>query len=198
MTLFSSKRNTVYLDEGVVIKECKNHEAARSEGEFLDALRLKGVAVPIVTGVERNTLRLEYIDGKPLPDFLESNDAVIRCSEVSRQIIDWFVSFYDAVDYKNTKEIRGDINGRNFIITDNGVFGVDFEEHTFGRRETDLGRLLAYISSYSYADTTAQNIMKEKLLAGFILRLCPDKNLLLADKTKEIEEIKKRRGGNLI
>ena len=198
MILFSSKRNTVYLDEGVVIKECKNHEAARSEGEFLDALRLKGVAVPIVTGVERNTLRLEYIDGKPLPDFLESNDAVIRCSEVSRQIIDWFVSFYDAVDYKNTKEIRGDINGRNFIITDNGVFGVDFEEHTFGRRETDLGRLLAYISSYSYADTTAQNIMKEKLLAGFILRLCPDKNLLLADKTKEIEEIKKRRGGNLI
>ena len=193
MKVLVSKRNHVYLRDNMVFKEHKNPEAARLEAEFLETLKHKGVAVPTVLKVEKNVLCLEYIKGEPLPDFLLDQNAIARCGEVAEAIAKWFESFYSAVNHKETSEIRGDVNGRNFIITDSNIVGVDFEEHIFGRRETDLGRLLSYVSFYSYEDTTAQKKLEEMLIRSLARRFSLSEDILLEEKANELKVIEKLR-----
>jgi len=193
MRKFKSKRNKVYLHDNMVFKELENHELAGQEAEFLTALKCKGVDVPKVIKVDKNTLCLEYIKGTPLPDLMSEHDALERCREVAEHMAIWFESFYAAVDNTMTSEIRGDVNGRNFIITNNRIVGIDFEEHVFGRRETDFGRLLAYIATYSYEDTRAQCVLEEMLLDNFIRRFSLSEDVLFTEKAKELDDMIKRR-----
>jgi len=189
MTKFNSKRNNVYLHDNMVFKEHKSSKAASLEAEALTSLIQKGVAVPEVIKVESNVLCLEYIEGTPLPDFLLKQETVSKCSKAADDIVNWFESYYNAVNYSATSEIRGDVNGRNFIITNNGIVGVDFEDHVYGRMETDLGKLLAYIATYSYDDTCMQKTMENMLTESMIKRFSLSEDMLLADKTKEMKAI---------
>jgi len=193
MRKFVSKRNNVYFKENFVFKEHKNNEAAEQEAEFLKLLNNKAVAVPKVISVNGSTLCMEYIEGDPLPDFMLTRDNSTRCSEVAESISKWLESFYTAVDYQTTSEIRGDVNGRNFLVTADGIAGVDFEEHIFGRKETDFGRLLAYVATYSYDDTYVQRVMEEKLIKSFTKRFSINECILLEEKTKELKVLERFR-----
>lgn len=193
MKLFNSKRNTVYLSGGMVFKRLKNRKTAEAEGEFLIYLKQNGVAVPDVLSVDGDLLCLEYIKGAPLPDFLSITQTENRIKEVSFQIADWLGSFYKATNSKTTNEIRGDVNGRNFIVTETGIFGVDFEAHVFGSREVDFGKLLAYISTYTYKDSNAQRSLERYLRTDFLNLLSADETSMLAEYENELVEIKNRR-----
>jgi len=146
---FHSKRNHVHLCDTIVVKRCADAELANAEAALLKALA--GLRVPAVLGVSGNELRLEYIEGETIPDFIArmettSDDHEMR--EVARGLCDWLEGFYAAVDHADSGEIRGDVNGRNFILRDGQVFGVDFEERSFGSIAQDVGRLIAFIRSY--------------------------------------------------
>jgi len=193
MSDFISKRNKVSLHGKVVRKEHTDNESAEFEGGFLHALGQKGVAVPKVISADREILHMEYIKGEPIPDFLSRSDSIARCKEAASSITHWFDTFYRAVNHKDTAEIRGDVNGRNFIITDSGVVGVDFEERAFGKMETDFGKLLAFIATYSYADDRPQRLLGELLLNCFVKRFPISGEAILDEKEKELEEMTKRR-----
>jgi len=64
--------------------------------------------------------------------------------------------------------IRGDVNGRNFIIYDGKWYGVDFEKYCFGAKEEDAGRLLAFANTYSLSDRKMQeyfvSVLKKSLI----------------------------------
>jgi len=196
MKKFNSKRNNVYLRDGMVFKELKSPDIANSEAEFLTLLLRKGVAVPKVIRVDGCTLCMEHITGSPLPDFLMEHDAYERCRNVADNLAQWLEMFYTAVDNSKTSEIRGDVNGRNFIVTDSGIVGVDFEEHIFGHQKTDFGRLLAYIATYSYEDDRAQKVQREmvKMLTDSISkRFSLSDDVLSAEVANGLLEIESRR-----
>jgi RIO-like serine/threonine protein kinase len=171
----------------MVFKEHKFREAAEREVEFLKILGNNNVAVPKVIKIEGNILCLEYITGKPLPDFMMEHDAIYRCGKVAEILAIWLESYYVAVNHDTTSIIRGDVNGRNFLVVNDRIVGVDFEELIFGRKESDFGRLLAYIATYNYDDTKVQRTMEEKLTESFIKRFSLSEEVLQKEKAVELK-----------
>jgi tRNA A-37 threonylcarbamoyl transferase component Bud32 len=148
---FISKCNQVFLRDGFVVKRLASPEQAVMEAEILFRLYETGVSVPRVLKQRHNEIIVEYVPGETIPDFLErmvmERDETLLLQTAQRLFL-WFKKFYEAVGYEQTGEIRGDVNGRNFIIAENRVVSVDFEERAFGKAEQDIGRLLAFIRTY--------------------------------------------------
>ena len=175
-----SKRNTVRLINNIVEKTLDTPAKARQEANTLNALYASGVQVPRVLGIDGNILQLEYIKGKTLPDLIDEWEGGIpsdNCiDKTAEAIVLWLVSFYDGVDTKATGIIRGDINGRNFIICNSQVWGVDFEEETTGDILEDAGMLMAFTSTYDPADTPVKTLLADRVGLHFasLLHLDPD------------------------
>ena len=175
-------------------KECSSEESACFEAEYLRVLKQRGVAVPGVIGLEGRVVKLEYIEGLTLPDFLADEANAVRCSALAMNIASWFESFYAAVRHASTGEIRGDVNGRNFIVTkEDAVFGVDFESRVFGKRETDLGRLLAFVKTYTFDNKKTQESLENELDSAFLRRFSLSSDALETETAREIREMAKRR-----
>lgn len=152
-----SRKNVVILRGGVVEKRVASAEAAQAEAQTLKRLRACGVRVPLVLRGDGATLVMEYVSGVTLPEFLEvrRNDAELK--RAADAIVEWLAEFYRSVSWETSGTIRGDVNGRNFLVSHSGeVWGVDFEEHAAGPREEDAGRLLAFCETYRVADRDAQ------------------------------------------
>ena len=193
MIRFNSKRNTVYLKDNVVIKEYMQTTSALFECKYLNDLREAGVKVPKVLDVIDNTLYIEYIDGISVIDFIEDHSLLDMCDVVAFGITKWFYDFYIAVNHDISKEIRGDVNGRNFIIKDEEIYGVDFEEKVYGEISVDLGRFLAYLSTYTLNNTQLRDRLRLKLLSLFSESFNIDSKVILEEEKKEIREMEIRR-----
>jgi RIO-like serine/threonine protein kinase len=125
------------------------------EAAELKRLHEAGVRVPKLIACENNVIKMAYIHGETLPDFLCRMENYPNDSELIKaadSIIKWLDIFYHAVDSSNTGENRGDVNGRNFFWDDGQFWGVDFEERSTGAKEQDIGRLVAFILSYNPPD----------------------------------------------
>ena len=168
--VFRSKRNKVFLRGNVVEKHFVSAEAASLEAAMLEQLYAKGVRVPYPVTRENGILKMPYIPGETLPDlfarFESSPDrrgqSVLR--KAAEDIVSWFRDFYRAVDADNTGEIRGDINGRNFLWDGEHCWGVDFEERVTGVKEQDIGRFIAYSLTYNPPGTPIKKMFAEMFL----------------------------------
>ena len=158
---FISKRNQVFLRDGLVVKRFASQEQAVEEAEILFRLYEAGVSVPRVFKQVHNEIIMEYVPGETIPDFLERMGTVrdeVLLRQTAQRLFLWFKNFYAAVGYERTGEIRGEVNGRNFIIAENRVVSVDFEERAFGKAEQDIGRLLAFIRTYDLSNDKAKDL----------------------------------------
>ena len=187
-----SKRNRVYLEDNKINKHFEDENAAQNEAAFLDMLSKKGVSVPIVLGINGNILTMEYIKGTTLPDLL-CGPVGTDWRQIADAVTNWLLCFYHAVNNETTGEIRGDINGRNFIFHDGRVWSVDFEEHCYGIRETDAGRMLAYIKTYDTPRETDKTALAESLEKCFCEILKLDMEKVLSECEKELQAIAYRR-----
>jgi len=188
---FKSKRNYVYLEDNLVYKSLASlisEKAALAEADILRKLYMAGVNVPKVVTISNGVIAMEYIPGITLTDVIErENEPPCHLAE---RISDWFAAFYKVFPDK----IRGDVNCRNFIITqDKRVFGVDFEELLSGCKETDLGRLRAFILSYDPPHTEYKKRLAQALTACFKAHF--EINAAFADieQDLEIQQMQKRR-----
>jgi len=213
---FKSKRNKVYYRDGRVIKEFTDSTGAKAEAETLRHYRDAGLGVPNVISCCNNAIEMEYIPGDTIPDFLErmekqsgtaeiielaDRSAKIRTTEIcftASMLVEWFAQFYEVVEHVNSGEIRGDVNGRNFIITQDRIVGVDFEDHVYGIIEQDIGRLLAFIRTYDLPGESAQ-----RRFARLFCRLAVNRLYISPDEVRkqyhlEIAAMKERRGQSML
>jgi tRNA A-37 threonylcarbamoyl transferase component Bud32 len=195
MKQFISKRNQVFLRDGLMVKRLAGPEQAVEEAENLFRLYQAGVSVPKVLKQLHNEIIMEYVPGETIPDFLERmeaerDEALLR--QTALRLFLWFKQFYEAVDYGRTGEIRGEVNGRNFIITENRVVSVDFEERAFGKAEQDIGRLLAFIRTYDLAVSVKRHfsrLFESAVLEGLHL---PAREIHREYRLERIAMIKRR------
>ena len=193
---FISKRNLVFLKDGVVIKRVSSPRHACAEAALLNEYYRAGVCVPRVFERRDNEVVMEYIFGDTIPDFLarienEENDALL-CN-AAQGLCRWFECFYETVNHTRSDVIRGDVNGRNFIIAENRVVSVDFEECAFGTMERDIGRLLAFIKTYDLTGTYVKNRFAALFYQAAMENLRLSESEILRQYRLERTAIKKRR-----
>ncbi|MCL2508454.1 MAG: hypothetical protein FWF05_04690 [Oscillospiraceae bacterium] len=160
-----SKRNHVELCGGVVRKRVQSPEAAVREAAILRELRGRGVAVPHVLDLRGCVLTLEYLPGEPLPDLIESGG--FDPGKLAFAVCGWFAAFYEAVP---PGEIRGDVNGRNFLYDGAKIYGVDFERRVYGTKARDAGRLAAFFATYDTCDPARRAALRDMFIKEFCER----------------------------
>ena len=189
MKQFISKRNEVFLREGLVYKKTNAPGAAALEAGVLRELRAGGAAVPAVLGCRDGVLVVEYLPGEPLPDVIERGGYDVEL--LAGALCEWFGGFYGAV---SAGEARGDVNGRNFLVHDGMICGVDFEERVLGPKARDAGRLAAFIETYETCDTQRRMALSQAFMRGFAERFGCGMEEILAERDGEYEAMRLRRG----
>ncbi|HLV09290.1 MAG TPA: phosphotransferase [Halanaerobiales bacterium] len=159
---FKSKKNRVFLIKSTVINEQDTKDSwlncfilkekdndLRKELDFLKRLRKKDLKVPRLIYRGNKHLILEYIPGPTLLDCVcrleEKQAGYQELKRLFRGLLYWLRDFYQL----EAGTILGDINFRNFIITEEKiVYGLDFEDCRKGPVEEDIGRFIAFGLSY--------------------------------------------------
>lgn len=193
---FKSKRNKVRLYQGYIEKYHRSSEAAKFEADRLTRLYDAGLAVPRLLSVKDNMLQMEYIPSIPLPDLIgqwETRQNIAVQEAVILGIVQWLADYYRVVDINNTKETRGDINGRNFLFDGEKVWGVDFEEQIYGVKEQDIGRLMAFILTYDPPETQVKKTLTEIFLQKAVQELDVNKLEVYKWRDSELQDIRRRR-----
>ncbi len=165
---FQSKRNLVFLIEikdkkgevkEYVLKDYKTCVVNKNTETYaLKKLRENYLAVPKIYYEAEDFIIIEYIKGNTLLDIIEINEKkqgegfdTEYNVDILYKVIKWMNDFYGiSKEIFNENIILGDINFRNFIITDK-VYGIDFENCKRGYAEVDGGRFCAYLITYNPA-----------------------------------------------
>ena len=188
MRRFLSKRNEVTLRDGLVYKQTKNPQQAALEASILRELRGRGVAVPQVVACRGNLLILEYLPGEPLPDLI--GRGAYDPDALAGALCDWFAAFYAAV---STGQLRGDVNGRNFLYDGTRIHSVDFEERCYGLPAQDAGRLAAFLATYDTCDRERQAALTWAFTRAFSARFACGAEDIKAQQELEYAAMRLRR-----
>jgi len=195
-----SKRNTVYRvydgDTTYIKKEYTCNKNQIIEEEMLDFLMDKGVLVPKIMSKGNRYLLLEDLGETTLLDWFEraESENLNQYDEIVYNICDFLKSFYTNMKDKYGYQMSlYDMNFRNFILVNNKIYRVDFEETKKGSIEQDLGKLLAFSTMYDPPRTTWKLEFKEKLLKGILKEFSLREDELLEEEEKELQLIRKRR-----
>lgn len=137
-----SKKNTVkkveFEGEHYIVKEYDPEfiSGKQVEEEILKNCDERGVPVPKIIGSSEDTLIMEFVSGKNCKRLYDSTDDETIRKNVLDAIANWLSEFHKSFDY-NTR--RGDCILANFILKDEKVYGIDFEESEKGDPFRDVG-----------------------------------------------------------
>lgn len=149
---FRSRKNRVFRasvdGKDCVVKVFREGLADRAEHEYriLERCHGSGVPVPRPLALLEGAILMEHVPGVPVSMLF---DDLVEASgrELSQALVDlavslatWLHSFHSCLSFEKT---RGDAILRNFLMTDRGVVGLDFEEAACEDTLVDLGVLCA-------------------------------------------------------
>jgi RIO-like serine/threonine protein kinase len=183
------------LRDGVIEKHFISAAAAAFEAYELRRLRAVGVRVPQVYALDGAVVKMQYIPGEALPDIIErlDNSDSSGFEAMADGLIGWLGDFYRAADTDSTGEIRGDVNGRNFLFDGACCWSVDFEERVYGVKEQDIGRLIAFILTYDPPGTPLKTAFADVLLSKAVDSLGVKREEALNLRDLEFQAIRQRR-----
>ncbi len=141
MKYFKSKKNTVYLKDDCVVKEFRSSVNMETEFNVLQAL--DGNFSPRIIKKEGLKLTIEYINGELLLDkylVADEESAIKLAMSLGKTVLGLRKILCD--------RIPNDENFRNYIIKDEAIFRVDFEETAQGTIECWLAKIMAFAMLY--------------------------------------------------
>lgn len=202
------KRNEVWLGEAcfedgserrAVLKQFADFRALDTEVYIHGLLVNSGVPVATLLAREGNCLFYGYLEGKNLVGYLELEEAgKIPEGENAGFFLmcDWLCAFYKSLRERTGESlILGDIHLRNFIYGDR-LYGVDFEACTAGDYEEDIGKLCAFILTYSPAHTEFKFELARQIEERMVLKLSLDAGMVRHSLKKELAALEIRRGNS--
>jgi tRNA A-37 threonylcarbamoyl transferase component Bud32 len=156
---FFSRKNTVFksvfLGRIVIVKVygAGRSSLGRKEFSVLRECHEKGVLVPKPIELREDAVLMEFVEGITLADSLDTYwldgaaggpDEKPRIESTARSVGGWLATFHSA--FGNGMS-RGDSNARNFLVSGDEVFGVDFEESSQSDVLDDVGQMCSSVLS---------------------------------------------------
>lgn len=139
-----SKRNQVYkvmLHENTnsrlaILKKYSrdNLESLNIEYENMQMLKQSDIVIPEIIYKDKDSLIMEYIQGELVVDLVERLDIGNWIDELAL----WTAKLHGVLEGDN-KLLKLDVNLRNFIYSNDKIYGLDFEEIDYGDARIDLG-----------------------------------------------------------
>ncbi len=195
-----SKRNKVSRivedDSTYILKKFKNHENYIREKEILNILKNAGVNVPTIIKAKNNCLYLEDLGEVNFLDWYEEQEHKNTLdTSMIYALCSWLKSFYKAVfEYYKEEIILFDVNFKNFIIVENKIHGIDFEQVQIGNIYEDAGKLSAFALTYDPCMTKWKIDFRNIFIDILSEELNIEKEKIIEEEKKELAAIEKRRG----
>lgn len=195
-----SKKNKVcrIIDDNksYIVKEFSNIENMGREIDLLKLLKEKECNVADIIKIEDNKLYMEDLGETTLLDWYEEVERINfrEYLAIIHELCSWLKDFYRISSKCFSQQyILFDVNFRNFILRDNKIYGIDFEEACNGKIEVDAGRLIAFALTYNPVFTNWKEKFAIILLDTLSCELNIDKELIIREKDRELEQIRLRR-----
>ena len=103
---------------------------------------------PLEKDTENYVLVMSYIVGENVCDFINNQKAPFEEKKhVIDLLADWLVKFHALFKSMEGFRIRGDPSLRNFLLSRDRLYGVDFEESRIGKPVEDVAGICASILS---------------------------------------------------
>ncbi|MCI5773583.1 MAG: phosphotransferase [Erysipelotrichaceae bacterium] len=125
------------------------------------------------------TLILEYLDAPTVYDHLTTTN--------DPSIIDKCLAWISAFNQHAKNIVLNDLHLRNMLYLDQQIYGIDFEDLSYGDPKANYGIFLAYLLSYDHLDEHIQTYAK------YLLHSYQDDPLILAAYQQQAHLIKDRR-----
>lgn len=195
-----SKRNSVYRiynnSKTFIVKKFYDTNYMLIEAEILNILLHSKASVPKLISVSNDEVILEDLGDLTFLDWLKKEE---RNSSVTyHKMIIKFLSFLQKF-YKTTNEYYGkqyiinDVNLRNFLVNNNKIYGIDFEQCKEGKIESDIGKIIAYIITYEPIATDWKFKFINDFIHIFLLNFNLNVVLLIKEIKLELYNIVERR-----
>ncbi len=195
-----SKKNKVYRikDGGKshILKIFTDTKSLDKELELLKFLYKEDILVPKILNTNKDSITLEDLGETSLLstyEELEKNNN-IKYQGIIESLLSWLERFYKISESYYGKEcILFDMNFRNFIVKNRQVYRIDFEEVAFGKKESDIGKLLAFGLTYKPEQTEWKKEFEKAFINEIVRSGLYDLENVIAEKDSELEKIKVRR-----
>lgn len=205
---FKSKKNRVQLIEisagqqviRLIEKTFTEAAALRKELSMLNLLHEMEFSVPKCLGQFERVLLYEDLGGMTLCEKLEIaevcepdlfSDPTNRDNEITalfKKNIDWLNRLH-----QKTGLAFYDINLRNFIVRDDQVYAIDYEDFSKLKPAVDYGRLLAFILTYKPVFTQWKKALIGELEDYLNNEIKVDMDEVRQEKERELARISERR-----
>jgi len=169
--VFRSRKNRVFRvligGETLVAKVYPPGGEARALHEYsvLGACMEREVSVPRPVKHTGRILLIQYVEGETATECIDSSPA--RMEPTLLSVVDWLSGFHRA---HGLRLCRGDCVLHNFLVTPEGVVGIDFEEAHEGRPLEDLGQVIASFLSMRPAFGAHKMSVARRAAADYLRR----------------------------
>ena len=207
---YHSKKNAVFLlcghsqadlldnqDGGRYVLKIFRTAEMENELRWLRGLHNAGVSVPKIYYSDENVLLEEYIGPTFYEAFTQAEDKQLEVSAQKPIILalcDWLRSFYAYARNGDQQWTMGDVNLRNFLVKNNQVYGIDFEDCRIGCIAEDVGKICAFALTYQPAFTEWKRQFVRQLMEVLTTGLGLDSAQVQSETMKELKAISERRG----
>lgn len=173
---FKSRQNRVELVSDStgrdlsVIKQFSDTRHCRLETALLGQLYAFGIHVPAIYKTNSRFIRMAYIDGPTLCDYL--NEQELANAPVADNIVlslaEQLDMLYSSPPFHERHLIREDVNLRNCLVQNNQVYLIDFESAKPGRILSDISGMIAFYLTYdpAFSDWKIDELRHIRLLIG--------------------------------
>lgn len=182
---FISKRNKVQLVEvdGTLMVKKAFEKEKDCKKEIQELNMLAALNVPKIIHCTKNCIYMTYIEGKLLLDLLLSSTK--KDMPFLARLLAQFLKEYHSV---TQNRIIDDLNFRNFIVVEDILYGVDFENTKIGQLEECIAKAVAFVLFYEISDEK-----KEIFIMSMLEEVNFSKKDIMTYLTKEIDFLAERR-----
>ena len=146
----------------MIMKLYDNTEALDIEYKNIKRLDELSITVPKILIKAENSLFLDYIKGDLVGDLAEKEDMGNWVDELAL----WMTGLHNIKNEKGSL-LKMDVNLRNFIYADGKVYGLDFEEMSYGDPRTDLANICFFLLTNRPSFTRKKHLIMKRFLKSY-------------------------------
>lgn len=134
------------------------------EKEYKNIKRLDELSMPVpkVLMKTENSLFLTYIKGELIGDLAEKEDTGNWIDELAL----WMARLHNIKSEKDSL-LKMDVNLRNFIYSEGIIYGLDFEETSYGDPRFDLANICFFILTNRPSFTRKKHLIMRRFLKRY-------------------------------